>query len=181
MTLIEEKAYRDTWGNGIVSYLSMMYERLVLARELLSDRGSLYLHCDPRVNAYLRIVLQEIFGADRFLNEITWQRSTAHNMRTNGYVRSTEAILFFSRTDEYTFNEQYVQYSEAQLGRYKKDDDGRLYKAENLTFSTSSPSRQFEWRGTRPPANRSWGASFEQLEQWWKVRDRIDNVIRRLD
>jgi len=71
-SILEEHAYRDTWGAGHQSYLSMMYERLVLIHELLTHDGSIYLHCDWRVSSFLRLVLDEIFGADCFQNEIAW-------------------------------------------------------------------------------------------------------------
>jgi hypothetical protein len=111
--------------------------------------------------------MDEAFDKDLFINGIIWQRATAHNMKTKGYIRCNDYILFYSKYSDYVFNEQCVTYSDAQLKRYKKDNNGKLYKAENLTFSTINSSRQFEWRGTKPPPNRSWGASLEQLEKWW--------------
>jgi len=69
-SVIEENAYRDTWGAGRASYLKMMYERLVLIHDLLSDDGSLYLHCAPNVSHYLKVICDELFGSDRFLNEM---------------------------------------------------------------------------------------------------------------
>lgn len=166
-SILEEYAYRDTWGADYESYLTMMYERLVLIYELLTQNGSLYVHCDWRVDSYVRSILDEIFGGDHLLNEIVWQRSTAHNMHAKGFTRTHEVILAYRKGDSFTFNEQLAPYSKAQLARYKHDADGRLFKAENLTFSSANPSRQFSWRGTEPPANRSWGASIEQLEEWW--------------
>ncbi|WP_298217808.1 site-specific DNA-methyltransferase [Halothiobacillus sp.] len=165
--ILEEIAYRDTWGKGADSFISMIYERLVLMRDLLAEDGSIYVHCDWRVTQHLRQILDDIFGQGRYQNEIIWVRTSSHNMKTRGYVRSNDTIHYCTKTSEFIFNEQYRPYGEAQLSRYKKDEDGRLYKAENLTFSSRNPSRQFEWRGTKPPDNRSWGASFEQLEQWW--------------
>ena len=164
---LEMVAYRDTWGRGTDSYYQMIFERLLVAKELLSDTASIYVHCDPRVNSGIRQIMEEIFGTQYFLNDITWQRATAHNMRTRGFVRCNDTILLFTKSERFTFNEQFVPYSEEQLARYKKDESGRLYKAENLTFSSKSASRQFEWRGSKPPPNRSWGASQDQLEKWW--------------
>ena len=164
---LEMIAYRDMWGKGTDSYLQMIFERLTLAKELLADFGSVYVHCDTRVNSGVRLIMDELFGAERLQNEIIWQRSTAHNMRTKGFVRCNDTILLFSKSDDFIFNEQYAPYSDAQMSRYKREADGRLYKAENLTFSSKNPSRQFDWRGTRPPANRSWGASLDQLEKLW--------------
>src|SRR5262249_21719954 len=71
-SLLEEKAYRDTWGRGHDSYLQMMYERLTMLHELLAPSGTLYVHCDRRVNYMLRAILDEMFGADNLRNEIIW-------------------------------------------------------------------------------------------------------------
>jgi DNA modification methylase len=166
--ILEEIAYRDTWGKGADSFIAMIYERLILMRDLLAEDGSIYVHCDWRVNAFLRTILDEIFGSQLYRNEIIWIRTSSHNMKTKGFIRSNDTIHYCTKSDSYIFNEQFRPYGEAQLGRYKKDENGRLYKAENLTFSSRNPSRQFEWRGTKPPENRSWGASLDQLEKWWK-------------
>ncbi|MEQ8212874.1 MAG: DNA methyltransferase, partial [Smithellaceae bacterium] len=73
--VLEELAYRDTWGKGADSFIAMIYERLILMRDLLAEDGSIYVHCDWRVNAYLRLVLEEIFSRAFFQNEITWIRT----------------------------------------------------------------------------------------------------------
>lgn len=166
--ILEELAYRDTWGKGADSFIAMIYERLVLMRDLLANDGSIYVHCDWRVNSYIRMVLDEVFGAQQMRNEVIWQRTNAHNMKTKGYVRSNDTIWFYSSSNKYIFNEQYTKYSDAQLKRYKKDESGRLFTGRDLTFSGRNPKRQFEWRGTKPPDNRAWGADLEQLEKWWK-------------
>lgn len=166
-SILEEIAYRDTWGRGADSFVSMIYERLIIMRDLLAENGSIYVHCDWRVNSHLRLIMDEVFGTDQFINEIHWKRTSSHNMKTSGYVRVDDTLLVYSKSKEFTFNHQYTEYSEAQMSRYKKDENGKLYKAENITFSTKSTNRQFEWRGTKPPSNRSWGASLEQLEKWW--------------
>ncbi|MEA3396899.1 MAG: DNA methyltransferase, partial [Chloroflexota bacterium] len=70
--ILEEIAYRDTWGKGADSFIAMIYERLVLMRDLLAEDGSIFVHCDWRVNSHIRMVLDEVFGADRFINEIVW-------------------------------------------------------------------------------------------------------------
>lgn len=165
--ILEEIAYRDTWGKGADSFISMIYERLVLMRDLLAEDGSIYVHCDWRVNSFIRQILAEVFGQENYCNEIVWVRTSSHNMKTKGYVRSNDTIHYSVKSEYSIFNEQYRPYGEAQLSRYKTDESGRLYKAENLTFSSRNPNRQFEWRGTKPPDNRSWGASLEQLERWW--------------
>ena len=161
-----EKAYRDKVIGS--QFIEFVRRRVILLRELLADDGSIYVHLDYKKAHYLKAVLDEVFGEENFVNEIIWQRSTAHNMRTKGWARCNDNIYFYRKTPDQYFLEQYLGYSSAQLSRFKRDKDGLLYKAENLTFSSASKERQFEWRCTKPPKNRSWGASLEQLEEWWE-------------
>lgn len=77
------------------------------------------------------------------------------------------SVFFYTKSVKYVFNTQFTDYGPEQMKRFKPDETGRLYKAENMTFSSANVTRQFEWRGTQPPSNRSWGASLEQLETWW--------------
>lgn len=160
-----EKAYRDKVIGS--QFIEFVRRRLILLREILAEDGSIYVHLDHKKSHYLKAILDEVFGEENFVNEIIWQRSTAHNMRTKGWARCNDNILFYRKTPNQYFLEQCVGYSTAQLSRFKRDESGELYKAENLTFSSASKERQFEWRGTKPPKNRSWGASLEQLEEWW--------------
>jgi site-specific DNA-methyltransferase (adenine-specific) len=163
------RALHDFLGpNDMLAYLTMMAVRLVELRRVLRSTGSIYLHCDPTASHYLKLVMDAVFGHANFLNEIIWQRSTAHNMPTRGYVRVNDVILFYTKSSEAPFNGQHTEYGPQQMKRYRPDETGRLYKPENLTFSTPNPRRQFEWRGAKPPPNRSWGASFEQLEKWYE-------------
>ena len=162
------RAFRTLLGtNDMLAYLSMMAPRLVELRRVLKNTGSIYLHCDPVASHFLKLLLDSTFGSENFQNEIVWQRTLAHNMRTNRFGRVNDILLFYSRSAKFFFKQVYTPYSKAQLKRYRADEDGRLYKAENLTFSTVNPSRQFEWRGAKPPPHRSWGASREQLEEWY--------------
>ncbi len=161
-------ALHDALGhNDVMAYLVMMTARLIELHRVLKSTGSLYLHCDPTASHYLKLVLDQIFGVTNFRNEIVWQRTNAHNMRTKGYVRSNDILFFYTKTETFTFNAQFTAYSPQQLKRYKADKNGRLYTGQDLTFSTGNPNRQFEWRGTKPASNRSWGASYEQLEKWY--------------
>src|SRR5712692_2376161 len=76
-SIIEQKAYRDTWGKGLDGYLQWFYETVVLLRELLAENGSIYVHCDWHVNANIRFILDEVFGSHGFINEIIWRRKQA--------------------------------------------------------------------------------------------------------
>jgi site-specific DNA-methyltransferase (adenine-specific)/adenine-specific DNA-methyltransferase len=161
----DQKAYQDKIAGA--QFIEFVRKRLVILRELLAADGSMYVHMDHKKAHYIKAVLDDIFGEENFVNDIVWQRSTAHNIRTKGFVRCNDYLLFYAMTPRFIFNEQLAPYGQAQLRRYKRDNNGRLYKCENLTFSGANPQRQFEWRGTKPPVNRSWGATLEKLEEWW--------------
>ncbi len=157
-------------GRGsLLAYLVHMTLRIVEIHRVLKPTGSFYLHCDPTASHYLKLVCDAVFcgqGGD-FLAEIIWLRTNAHNMKSRGWPRANDTILFYTKSRTFTFNPQFGGHSEAQLKRYKVDSEGRLYTGQDLTFSTPNPERQFEWRGSKPPPHRSWGASREQLEEWW--------------
>ncbi len=148
------------------SYLIYMAVRLIEMHRILKPTGSIYLHCDPTMSHYLKLVMDSIFGEKQFRNEIVWQRTNAHNLKAKYFSKTHDVLLFYSKDKDYTWNTQYTDYSQAQLSRYKKDETGRLYTGRDLTVS-SGGNRNFQWRGSRPPPNRSWGASLEQLEKWY--------------
>ncbi len=134
--IIEELAYRDTWGNGTDSFLAMIFERLVVMRDLLHDDGSILVHCDWRVDKYLTCLLEEVFGRDQFVNSIQWLRSyTTGSSKaiSNKFPVNIDSLLYFRKGSKYIFNKPYKPYSEGTLKRYDKiDTDGRRYKWENL-------------------------------------------------
>ncbi|MFH0982210.1 MAG: site-specific DNA-methyltransferase [Planctomycetota bacterium] len=164
---LEMVAYRDTWGRGTDSYLSLMCERLVVMKELLSDKGSIYVHCDYRVNSHLKLILYEILDQQHFRNEIVWQRTNAHN-EAGQYGRVHDTLLFATKTDSYVWHPEPVGFSEVQLKRYRRDEKGRLCTTQDLTAERQgSSSGKFEWRGTMPTPGRGWGYTIEQLEEWW--------------
>ena len=102
--VLEELAYRDTWGKGADSFIAMIYERLSLMKDLLADNGSIYVHCDYRVNSMIRLVLDEIFGKERIVNEIVWwYKRWTGTSRT--YQRMHDTILFYSKSEQYIFNQ----------------------------------------------------------------------------
>ena len=122
-SILEAVAYRDTWGRGTDSYLHMMYERLMLMRDLLSDRGSIYVHCDWRVNSYLRLLLDEIFGKDNFINEVIWRYGKMSNT-VRRFPRNHDNILLYSKSSDYIFSpikEIDSEYKE-RFSRYLKDN-----------------------------------------------------------
>ena len=130
--VLEELAYRDTWGKGADSFIAMMYERLMLMRDLLAPDGCIYVHCDWRVVGHMRMVLDEVFGKNNFQREIIWSFDTKSGYKTivNNWIRSHETILFYAKDKEQNiFNKQYGEYDERYLERFKKiDKDGRKYR-----------------------------------------------------
>jgi len=107
-SIIEEKAYRDTWGKGLDSYLQMMYERLVLMRELLTENGSIYVHLDAHVGHYVKIIMDEIFGKNNFRNEIVWCYEKPRPAEKK-FKKNHDTILFYSKNSmDWIFNVQYV-------------------------------------------------------------------------
>lgn len=153
--------------NDMLAYLTMMTARLVEMHRVLKSTGSLYLHCDSTASHYLKIVLDAVFGPPNYRNEIIWRRTNAHNVKTRNFPRVHDTLLFFSKSAENKWTKTYQEYSAAQLGRYKKDANGRLFTGQDLTMAGGSAERKAEWRGTKPPSHRAWGASLEQREQWW--------------
>lgn len=139
----EEKQYGDIWTND--EYLQFMYERLIIMRELLSDTGSIYIHCDYRKAHHLRSIVEEIFGTQNFQNEIIWcYRGMA--VSTNHYVRRHDSILFATKTGNYPFNwEQIAEpLEESTIKKYKHiDKDGRRFRlhGRNITGSPIQNSR----------------------------------------
>lgn len=130
-TVIEQFAYADTWEEGTLSYLKMIYPRLVLMKELLSERGSIYVHIDWHVGAYMKIILDDIFGKDRLLNEIMWCYSIG-GKGNSFYGRKHDTILLYSKSPNYTFNgkdkDVIVQRKLNTHMRTKIDDNGREYQ-----------------------------------------------------
>ncbi|MFX0056971.1 MAG: site-specific DNA-methyltransferase [Candidatus Heimdallarchaeota archaeon] len=127
---INKIAYNDSWKGGIDDYLNFMYERLLLMRKLLSDSGSIYVHLDWHMVHYLKIVMDEIFGPENFRNEIIWAYPSASVQTRNFFVRSFDAILFYTKSDDYVFNDDpniYMEYSDRVKRALKKDEKGIYY------------------------------------------------------
>ncbi|HUA03830.1 MAG TPA: site-specific DNA-methyltransferase [Solirubrobacteraceae bacterium] len=170
-SVLEEHAYRDTWGRRPDSYLSMMYERLVLIHELLSSDGSLYLHCAPNVSHYLRLVCDEIFGPTNFRSEIIWKRTTAHSDTKQGRALHGgihDVILFYTKGDSWTWNTIYVPYDQAYIElkyRFIEEETGRRYRLGDLTAAKPGGDTSFEWHGRRPYKGRYWAYSRENMDQ----------------
>lgn len=159
-------ALREFVGrNDVMAYLVMMTARLVELRRVLKPTGSLYLHCDTTAGHYLKIVMDAIFGAQNFRNEITWKRTSAHN-DPKRFGRIHDLLLFYSRSQDCVFNPVYSCYDPAYLrAEFRQDEHGRWYKCEDLTAPRHGPGRAYEWRGRRPSSSREWRLSLEEMER----------------
>jgi adenine-specific DNA-methyltransferase len=167
-TVIEQFAYSDTWADGTASYLAMIVPRLCLMRELLSERGSIYVHLDWHVGHYVKITMDEIFGRDAFQNEIVWKKTNSPKAQSAGYGNQFDTIFFYSRTTDFSFNKVFKKYTTEQLKAFAKNDgDGRgVYQTVALVAGGSqrNPNRRsFEFRGI----TEQWLYSWENLEKFW--------------
>jgi DNA modification methylase len=138
-SILEEHAYRDTWGHGQNSYLSMIYERLVLIHELLAEDGSLYVHLGTNVSHAVKLILDEVFGTENYRNEIVWKRATTvkgnFGQGTKAWGPATESILFYSKSDAYTFNQPFTDYTPEYIAtayRHVEETTGRRYRLVSM-------------------------------------------------
>jgi DNA modification methylase len=152
----------------LLAYITMMAARLVALHKVLKPTGSLYLHCDPTASHYLKVTLDAIFGSDRLLNEVIWQRTSAHNDPSR-YGRVHDVLLFYTKSEKRVWNQQFDPPDEAYFGAhdFEKDADGRLYRKRDLTAPAhgDSASGQYTWNGKRPPAGRMWSYTRENMER----------------
>ena len=127
-SLLEQVAYRDTWGRGADSFISMIYERLILMRDLLAIDGSVYVHCDWRVNAYMRQVLDEVFGKENFINDLVWNYFAFKRKTAKKFPQKHDSIISFRKGERHIWHTQFKPHSPEYLKRWKTDANGRLYR-----------------------------------------------------
>lgn len=138
-SVIEEIAYRDTWGKGADSFISMIYERLKLMHGLLADNGSIYVHLDWRLVDHLRLVLDEIFGEANYQGCIRWKRQTSSGYKgVKKYGRAHDSIFWYTKSDDFIFNTQYVPYADSYIKSHynQVDEKGRQYRPHWLGTTT---------------------------------------------
>ena len=160
-TSFEEKQYGDIWTND--EYLQFMYERLILMRELLSETGSIFLHCDWHKSHLLRCLLDEVFGPNNFVNEIVWRKSNSHNDGKK-FGSITESIFFYSKTSSYTYNKQYYEMDEKSYNLVEKET-GRKYKSVSLNAAGQGEPRYFDGKLLYPPTGTHWRWSQDRINE----------------
>ena len=135
-TVLEQFAYADTWSanidgedvKGTAAYLKYMYPRLVLMRELLSEQGTLYVHLDWHVAHYVKVLLDDIFGKDQFLNNVIWSYGALFKANYSRFQRKHDDIMVYSKSPSYLYNTQYDPYSEGSQNHYKYEDENGRYR-----------------------------------------------------
>jgi len=169
-SIIEHKAYRDTRGRGLDSYLQWFYETAVVLHEMLAGNGSIYVHVGPNVNHLVRAVLDEIFGRENHLNEIIWRRAFAHSdSRQSGVIH--DAILLYAKSASWTWNEVRQQPDPEYVETFFDQVDektGKRYQRVSLTtpgITKEGPSGK-PWRGIDPSGTgRHWAKSSAELDR----------------
>ncbi len=164
-SIVEQKAYRDTWGRGLDSYLQWFYETTILLREFLSEMGSIYVHLDSHVGHYAKAILDEIFGQDNFLNEVIWVRSAPRSNVKRGLPAGHDAIFIYTRSTDCVWNrpmsalsDEYIKshYSTVETGT------GRLYTLNNMISpNPDRPNLKYEWNGV----TRVWRVTKENMQR----------------
>lgn len=160
-------AFRQFIGrNDMMAYLVMMAPRLVELRRVLKSTGSIYLHCDPTAGHYLKILMDTVFNARNYRNEITWKRTSSHNDVTRNYGALSDLIFFYSKSDDYVFHIQHQLYSQEHIERSYRhfDEDGRRYALTDLRSPHPRPNLTYDYKGYKPHPN-GWTVSLERMRQ----------------
>ncbi len=167
-------AIRTALGdNALMAYLAMMAVRLLELHRVLKDTGSLYLHCDPTASHYLKLVLDAVFGADRFLNEIVWKRTSAHANASQKLGAVHDIIFLYGKGDRVTWNQVYAPYSSAYVAEHfvHQDPDGRLFRRSDLVNPAIRPNLRYDYQASN-------GRIYKPHRNGWKVSH---EVMRQLD
>ena len=166
-SVIEQTQYTDIWAND--NYLQFMYERLILMRELLTDNGSIYLHCDCRMNSYLRLAMDEVFGRNFFVNEIIWKKIRSSKGQANGFGNVHDTIYFFSKSANYLHNKQYTSHDPKRLDSHYNlidEETGQRYQLADFTQKGAGEPRYFGDRGLMaPPPGKHWIWSQDRINE----------------
>jgi adenine-specific DNA-methyltransferase len=168
-SILEMIAYRDTWGRGIDSYASMIAERLQIIRDLVRESGSVFVHCDWRVSAVVRLILDEIFGRENMVGQIVWQRTNARGT-AGRWPRIHDMILHYGKSSAFHFVPLTVQADAKKMPHtLVTGPDGRRYQTYELTGAgvTQDGESGRPWRGFDPSKfGRHWGNRHAQMDEW---------------
>ncbi len=165
----EIRAFEDRWKGGINNYVEWMVPKLEQCKRVLKKTGTMYLHCDWHSSHYLKVEMDRIFGLSNFINEIVWKRSVAHSDARQGakhYGRLHDTLLFYAKDKEYTWNQQYVPFSEDYVNKFYKfiePNTNRRYMLDNISGpgGSSKGNPMYEFLGVK----RYWRYSKETMEK----------------
>jgi len=167
------RAFQTFLGfNDMVAYLSMMAPRLVELRRVLKPTGSIYLHCDPTASHYLKMLMDAVFGPVNFRNEITWKRTHAHGNVGRNYGAICDAILFYTKSASYTWNQQYAPFSQEYIeATFKfRDPDGRRWQSVTLRNPGHRPNLHYPFTAsngvTYQPHPNGWACDLVRMQQY---------------
>ncbi len=180
--------YNDNFNHS--SWLVFMKNRLLLAKKLLSEDGSIFVQCDDYEDAYLKVLMDEIFGRDNFRNKITWKRRGGSANPKNRLNNVTDYILWFSKSDKLLYNPIFSLEDENTQKYIKErftntDENGRKYMKSPLQSPNPRPNLMYEYKGYRVPAN-GWSISKEVMEEWDRLgklcfpKDKNQNINRKI-
>lgn len=162
-------AYDDKFS--LEAYLEFLYYRFILMREMLSEKGSIYVHTDSKIGHYVKIVLDEIFGKERFINDITRIKCNPKNFAKKGYGNVKDSILFYSKGADFIWNEVSQKVSQSDLAkRFNKRDEKGAYTTIPLHApgETKNGESGQEWNGLKPPKGRHWRCALSELDSLQK-------------
>lgn len=158
-SILEQKAYRDTWGRGLDSYLQWFYETSILLHELINESGSIYVHLDWRVGHYVKAVMDEVFGKANYQGEIIWQKLRSVKSQSAHFANMHDTIFIYTKTERFIFNPQFVEKDSKLLEthyRYTDPETGRRYNLADFTQAGAGPARRFGDKMMNPPAGKHW-------------------------
>lgn len=168
-SIIEEKAYRDTWAGGMASYLKYMHERLSLMKELLAENGSIYVHLDWHVAHYVKVMMDEIFGYDNFVNELIWKKTNSPKAQSDSFGNQHDTIFLYSKNLTKIFNQSYKEPDENYLKSFMHDDNDGRGKYQTIALSNKTSLGGFgkmkDWKWKDVTAR--WIYSKEKLDEWF--------------
>jgi DNA modification methylase len=170
-TVLEEIAFRDTWGKGQDSFLAMIYDRLKLMHSLLADDGSIFVHCDWRLNSSLRMILEEIFGKNHFRSEIVWKRVNSFAPSPTSLKHSYDSIFYFNKSEKFTFKQMYREIDDKYISMFNLEDEKGKFRAASIMSAGRSGGETGQvWQGVDPNQfgknGSHWIAKIETLNKY---------------
>lgn len=153
--------------NDMMAYLVMMAARLVELQRVLKPTGSLYLHCDPTASHYLKIILDTVFGKDKFRSEIIWKRTSSHGNVSAAFGDVTDTILFYAKGNNSTWNQVFIPYTDKHISSKfsQVDEKGRRFTTSDLRNPGVRPNLHYEYKGYQPHPN-GWAFTREKMEEY---------------